>query len=96
MPSDRPLADKVAVVTGGGTGIGLAIARRLGVDGAAVVIASRNTDHLAAGARALQGDGVPVLTVPTDVRDPEQVDALVECAVAECYGVFGLLCTIEQ
>ncbi len=83
MSSERPLADQVAVVTGGGTGIGLAIARRLGLDGASLVLASRNVDHLTAGERALQSDGVPVLTVPTDVRDPVQVDALVERAVAE-------------
>ena len=83
MSSERLLADQVAVVTGGGTGIGLAIARRLGVDGASLVLASRNVDHLTAGERTLQSDGVPVLTVPTDVRDPVQVDALVERSVAE-------------
>ena len=83
MSADRALADHVAVVTGGGTGIGLATARRLGADGARVVLASRDPEHLAAGERALRDDGVPVLTVPTDVRKPEQVDTLVERSVAE-------------
>ncbi len=71
-PKDR----KVALVTGGGTGLGLAIADRLARDGFDLVIASRSTDHLAQGAQVLRGRGVRVLAVPTDVRAPDQVDAL--------------------
>ncbi len=81
MQTTRTLEGQVAIVTGGGTGIGLAIARRLGQLGARVVIASRQRDHLAAGAQALEGDGTPVVTVQVDVRRPDEVDAMVADAV---------------
>ncbi len=77
MFSTQFMKDQVAVVTGGGTGIGLAIARRFGQLGARVVLASRNPEHLAAGAAVLRADGVEVESVPTDVRDPDQVDRMV-------------------
>src|SRR5215831_12540796 len=70
-------ADQVAVVTGGGTGIGLAIARRLGSLGARVAIASRNAEHLEAGCAALSESGVDALAVQVDVRNTEQVDEMV-------------------
>ena len=81
MFSTAFMKDQVAVVTGGGTGIGLAIARRFAELGAGVVLASRSADHLRAGAEALGGEGGKVLTVPTDVRDPAQVDAMVARAL---------------
>jgi NAD(P)-dependent dehydrogenase (short-subunit alcohol dehydrogenase family) len=68
----------VALVTGGGTGIGLAIAQRLARDGHDLVLASRSAEHLASGAASLQRTGATVETVPTDVRDPAQVDRLLE------------------
>ena len=77
------LEGQTAVVTGGGTGIGLAIARALGRLGATVAIASRNPDHLHAGAEALRSDGTRVFTATVDVRDPVQVDAMVEDVVRE-------------
>ena len=43
------LQDRVAVITGGGTGIGLAVAKRLGALGARIVIGSRNAANLEAG-----------------------------------------------
>ncbi len=79
------LAGQTAVVTGGGTGLGLAIARALGKLGARVVIASRKREHLDAGAAAIRGDGTAVLPVQADIRDPEQVDAL----VAQALDTFG-------
>ncbi len=66
----------VAVVTGEGTGIGLAIAGSLGRNGYDLVIASRSAEHLEAGAADLKRTGAAVLTVPTDVRVPEEVDRL--------------------
>jgi NAD(P)-dependent dehydrogenase (short-subunit alcohol dehydrogenase family) len=69
--------DQVAVITGGGTGIGLAIARRLGSLGARIAIASRNAEHLEGGCAALREAGIDALAVQLDVRKPEQVDEMV-------------------
>ena len=74
--------DQVALVTGGGTGLGLAIARRLGSLGARVVIASRSREHLDAGRTALEGDGIHAETIVVDVRQPDQVDAMIDGTVA--------------
>jgi NAD(P)-dependent dehydrogenase (short-subunit alcohol dehydrogenase family) len=82
MFRDGLLDGQVAIVTGGGTGLGLAIARRLASLGARIAIASRSAEHLDAGAAALAGDGREALTVATDVRQPDQVEALVERTVA--------------
>ncbi len=74
--------DQVALVTGGGTGLGLAIARRLGGLGARVVIASRNQEHLDAGAAALRADGIEAEAVQVDIRKPDEVDRMMDAAVA--------------
>src|SRR5215471_3671194 len=71
------LEGQVAVITGGGTGIGLAIAKRLGTLGARIAIASRNAEHLEAGSNVLREAGVDPLAVQLDVRNPEQVDEMV-------------------
>src|SRR6478736_5888140 len=75
------LKGQVALVTGGGTGIGLAIAKRLGSLGARVAIASRNAQNLEEGCAALNVAGVDALAVQLDVRKPEQVDEMVERTV---------------
>lgn len=75
------LKGKVAVVTGGGTGIGLAIAKRLGELGARIVIGSRNSANLESGTHDLRQAGLDPLAVQVDVRNPEQVDELVERSV---------------
>ena len=72
------LKDQVAVVTGGGTGIGLAIAKRLGSLGARIAIASRDSGHLEDGSFALREAGIDALAIQLDVRKPEQVDEMVE------------------
>jgi NAD(P)-dependent dehydrogenase (short-subunit alcohol dehydrogenase family) len=72
------LAGQVAVITGGGTGLGLAIAERLGQLGARIVIASRGSENLEQGSDALRLAGLDPLAVQVDVRNPEQVDELVE------------------
>jgi citronellol/citronellal dehydrogenase len=72
--------NQVALVTGGGSGIGLACARELAHLGAKVAICGRKPDKLEAAQRALAGDGVAaadVLAAPCDIRDPEQIAALV-------------------
>ncbi len=78
MFSDKTLNGRVAVVTGGGTGIGLAVAKCLGGLGARLVIGSRNAANLEAGADELLRAGFDPLTVQVDVRKPDQVDELVE------------------
>jgi NAD(P)-dependent dehydrogenase (short-subunit alcohol dehydrogenase family) len=90
MFRDDLLKDQVAIITGGGTGIGLAIARRFSALGARVVLASRNAERLAAGAAVIAGDGGEALTVPTDVRVPEQVDRLIDRTV-ERFGRVDIL-----
>ena len=84
------LNDRVAVITGGGTGIGLAIAKRLGALGARIAIASRNSQHLEAGCAALRTAGIDALAVQLDVRKPEQVDEMVERTVKH-FGGFDIL-----
>ncbi len=87
-PGDRPTSSRpVALVTGGGTGIGLAIATGLHTDGYDLVIASRSAEHLRAGAATLRAGGARVLEVPTDVRVADQVDRL----VAACRTEYGRL-----
>ena len=85
-PNPRPLADHLALVTGGGSGIGLACARALLADGAGVVLAARNADRLAAAADDLRVDhpGATVLTVACDVTDEASVEAA--CTVAAAAG----------
>ncbi|MCI4361155.1 MAG: SDR family NAD(P)-dependent oxidoreductase, partial [Thermoplasmata archaeon] len=70
--------------------MGLAIASRLVRDGYDLVLASRSPSHLATGAAALAKLGGSVETVPTDVRDPDQVDRLVE-RISERFGRLDLV-----
>ncbi|WP_052665150.1 SDR family oxidoreductase [Nitriliruptor alkaliphilus] len=75
----RLLESKPAIVTGGGTGIGLAIAARLVELGAQVAITSRAEEHLEEGGRLLrERTGSDVLTVASNVRDPDSVSAMVD------------------
>lgn len=77
------LAGQVALITGGGTGIGYGIAELLGSLGAHTVLASRNADALETSAARLRGAGAEASAVPLDVRDPEAVRAAVARVVAE-------------
>jgi len=77
------LTGEVAIVTGGGTGIGKATALALVECGATVVLASRREEHLATGAAEIAAaTGVRPLTAVCDIRKPEQVAELVALAVA--------------
>jgi NAD(P)-dependent dehydrogenase (short-subunit alcohol dehydrogenase family) len=75
------LAGKVAVVTGGGRGLGLAMARGLAQAGAKVAIAGRSAATLDAAAAAMSADGHQVLAVPTDVAQPAAVEAMFDAAI---------------
>ncbi|HEJ8476556.1 TPA: SDR family oxidoreductase [Staphylococcus aureus] len=72
------LTDKVAVVTGAGSGIGEAIATLLHEEGAKVVLAGRNKEKIQNVANQLSQDSVKV--VPTDVTNKEEVDELIKIA----------------
>lgn len=72
------LTDKIAVVTGAGSGIGEAIATLLHEEGAKVILAGRNKDKLQNVANQLAQDSVKV--VPTDVTKKEEVDELIKMA----------------
>lgn len=76
---------KVVLVTGGGTGLGKAIAAEFARLGASLVVASRKPEHLEAAAASL-GELGPVHTVACDIRDADQITA----AFAEAVDVFGL------
>jgi meso-butanediol dehydrogenase/(S,S)-butanediol dehydrogenase/diacetyl reductase len=84
------LARRVAVVTGGGTGIGLAIAQAFLDQGAQVVIASRNKAHLEVGAKAARALGHDLGTLQLDVTDAEAVRAAME-TIARQYGRVDIL-----
>src|SRR4051794_37724949 len=77
-PSAVPLTGRVAVVTGGGEGIGRGIAAGLSAFGASVAIWERNEQTCGEAADAVGGLGVV-----TDVREPEQVDVALARTVAE-------------
>ena len=78
-------SDKTVVITGGATGIGFAVAKVLGADGANVVIAEPRREKLDEAAAALGDLGVVCLAVECDVTDLAQVEALADAA----YDRFG-------
>lgn len=77
------LDDKVAIVTGASSGLGVAFAKGLAEAGADVVLGARRADRLEQTAQLVRDAGRRVLTVQTDVADPEQCQALVDAAMAE-------------
>ncbi len=72
------LSERVAVVTGGASGIGYAISERLSQAGASVVIADRDEENAAAAAEHLGVNSAKVSAVRTDVTRPEDVVDMVE------------------
>ena len=77
-------AQKVALVTGAGSGIGLAVARQLAKDGFTIVATGRRTELLDALVAEIQAAGGKALAVTSDVRDPASVDALFQTVEKEC------------
>jgi NAD(P)-dependent dehydrogenase (short-subunit alcohol dehydrogenase family) len=71
------LTNKVALVTGGGSGIGKAIAQALARSGARVAITSRNLSHLETAAKELTAQGMAVMPIQMDVRKKRDVEKAV-------------------
>lgn len=78
-----PFRGRVAVVTGGGRGIGAEVARRLAREGAAVAVAARSEGEIEALAEELREGGGRALAVPCDVTDEEGVAALARAVEGE-------------
>jgi citronellol/citronellal dehydrogenase len=83
-------AGRVALVTGGGTGIGRGTARALGRSGARVAICGRRGEPLEEVRAGLEGEGVECMAVPCDIREPDQVERMV-AAVLERFGAIDVL-----
>ncbi len=85
------LKDKTIVVTGGGTGLGKSMATRFAELGANLVITSRRQDVIGNTAEELRQYGGKVLAITCDVRDPEQVQSMVDQTVSELGSIDILL-----
>ena len=86
------LEGDVAVVTGGGRGIGEGIARTLASAGAKVVVAARRVHEIEAVAAAIRADGGQAIAVETDVTSDEAMENLAKAAVKE----FGKLSRLHK
>jgi len=90
VATDREFAGKAAIVTGGGAGIGLAIARRLAERGADVVVPDFNGPSAEAAAAQLRDLGVRTLAFQADVADPARMEQVV-AATIEAFGGVHIL-----
>ena len=87
----QELEGRVAVVTGGASGIGLALARRFAAEGMRIVIGDVEEPALEKAVAELQEGGADVIGVPTDVTDPEQVEELARAAERQ-FGAIHIAC----
>ena len=79
--ADNILSDRVAFVTGGGTGITGGVARALAEAGAGVALVSRKLEHLQPAADAINANGGKAIPVVADVRNPEDVEKAIAATV---------------
>ena len=84
------LAGKTIIVTGGGIGIGKSISIECARAGADIMLCSRRMEHLEATAEAIRGLGKRALALTVDVRDPEQVQSVVQRTLEE-FGTIDVL-----
>src|SRR5687768_6709477 len=87
----QELRGKVAVVTGAASGIGLALARRLGTEGMKLALADVEPAALAGAREALREAGVECLAVATDVTRADSVAALAERTL-DAFGAVHVVC----
>jgi len=87
ITTSSPSGRAVAVVTGGGTGIGAATAHRLARDGLHVVLVGRRPDVLAATAASVRAQGGSADVAPADTSAPDQVQALADRLAREVEGI---------
>jgi NAD(P)-dependent dehydrogenase (short-subunit alcohol dehydrogenase family) len=86
-----PFAGRVAVITGGASGIGLAMAEAFAARGARIVLADVDEERLAREGERLAGEGASVLAVPTDVTDLDSVGKLARTAAGR-FGAVHIVC----
>ena len=87
---EENVAEKAALITGGSSGIGLAIARALGEDGYGLTVSARRPEKLEGAADDLRSAGLEVQSVPANMADEENLKALVE-SHREKYGRLDVL-----
>ena len=85
------LKDKNIIITGGGTGLGKSMGMRFGELGAKIVITSRKQEVLDETAREMESVGISVLPIAGDVRNPEEVDRVVQKAKESFGPIDGLV-----
>ena len=85
------LAGKVVWITGGGTGLGRAMAERFAELGAAIALSGRRREPLEAVAAAIRERGGRAAVATCDVREPKQVDAALESVIGELQGIDALV-----
>jgi NAD(P)-dependent dehydrogenase (short-subunit alcohol dehydrogenase family) len=86
----KALSKKVALITGGAQGLGEALCRTLGEDGATIAVGDIKRDGAEALAAKLQQDGIEATAIPLDVCEPEQVDAAIR-RLDQTYGHIDIL-----
>lgn len=87
----KNLSGRVAVITGAGSGIGAAMARRFGAEGMKIVVSDIDLAAAQSTVAALADKGIDAFAVKTDVGDPAQVRSLADAAYQR-YGAVHLLC----
>ena len=78
MSTAKPLAAKVALITGASRGIGLAIARSLAAMGAKLSLCARDAEKLVGVASEFEREGIPVLAIPADLTRSDDIASLVQ------------------
>src|SRR2546423_7798966 len=84
------MGGRAALITGGSSGIGLAIARALGEDGSGLTVSARRPEKLEEAVRGLTGDGIDAHAVPANMADEEDIKRVVD-AHRDRYGRLDVL-----